>query len=84
MLQHPILDRLYAMRFAGMAKSVVDRVANAEGERLSHPNCCNAPRPRMELPQRSRAERAGGILVPRLPIMQRRLTEQPDDLERAS
>ena len=37
MLQHPTLDRLDAMGFAGMAKAFTELAANAEAERLTHP-----------------------------------------------
>ena len=37
MLQHPTLDRLDAMGFAGMAKAFAELAANAESERLTHP-----------------------------------------------
>lgn len=37
MLQHPTLDRLDAMGFAGMAKAFAELAANAEAERLTHP-----------------------------------------------
>jgi DNA replication protein DnaC len=36
MLQHPTLDRLDAMGFAGMAKAFAELAANAEAERLTH------------------------------------------------
>jgi DNA replication protein DnaC len=37
MLQHPTLDRLDAMGFAGMANAFAELAANAEAERLTHP-----------------------------------------------
>ena len=37
MLQHPTLDRLDAMGFAGMAKAFAELAANAKAERLTHP-----------------------------------------------
>ena len=37
MLQHPTLDRLDAMGFAGMAKAFAELASNAEAERLTHP-----------------------------------------------
>lgn len=37
MLQHPTLDRLNAMGLAGMARAFDELAANAEAERLTHP-----------------------------------------------
>ena len=37
MLQHPTLDRLNAMGLAGMARAFGELAANAEAERLTHP-----------------------------------------------
>lgn len=37
MLQHPTLDRLSAMGLAGMARAFGELTANAEAERLTHP-----------------------------------------------
>jgi DNA replication protein DnaC len=37
MLQHPTLDRLNSMGFAGMARAFSELTANAEADRLTHP-----------------------------------------------
>ena len=37
MLQHPTLDRLNTMGLAGMAKAYGELAANAEADRLTHP-----------------------------------------------